>query len=422
MTREAPRRRILLLTDIPPCSNLTAGIVTAQMCRFVPKDELAIFCVMNPYLEPKLYDDLAGIEMKVVRKPTELQHRTVYGIRVGRAGAAAIEAVKRMALPRGLIRQAIAYGRAVGATDLWAILQGQTMVRIAAPVARGLGVPLRVHVWDPLRWWLDAHGVDPINRRLDLALFDRTLRQAASCAAASVPMAQHYEERYGVPSTAVIASIDPELAQAPPPKLVSNDSVVIGMVGQFYASEEWEKLVIALNLAKWRVGQRKVVLMTFGHERPPTDIPDGHLKFMGWMDQPEVIRTIARHCDIAYCPYPFAERMAEVSRLSFPSKVPTYLAAGRPILFHGPSYSAPYTYLQERAAAYLCRDPYPAAVYNGLAHLVEDSELYETTALAARRAFLADFTLPQMERAVRQFLGYDVGLSGADSQIRYDAT
>lgn len=411
MMREAPRKRILLLTDIPPCSNLTAGIVTAQMCRFLPKDELAIFCVMNPHLQPKLYDDLAGIEMKTVRKPTELQRRVLRGIRVGRAGAAAIEAMKRITLPRRLIRQAIVYGQAVGATDLWAILQGQTMVRIAAPVARGLGVPLRVHVWDPLRWWLDAHGVDPVNRRLDLALFDRTLRQAASCAAASEPMARHYEETYNVPSTAVIASIDPALAQAPPPKLVGEDSVVIGMVGQFYASKEWEKLVTALNFAKWQVGRRKVVLMTFGHERPPTHIPDGHLKFMGWMDQPDVIRAIAGHCDIAYCPYPFEQRMAEVSRLSFPSKIPTYLAAGRPILFHGPSYSAPYIYLKERSAAYLCRDLEPAAVYNGLAHLVEDSALYKATALAGRRAFLADFTLPQMERTVREFLGYMVGSS-----------
>lgn len=406
MTRGANRKRILLLTDIPPCSNLTAGIVTAQICRFVPKDELAIFCVMNPHLQPKLYDDLVGIEMRTVRKPTELQRRVLRGVRIGRAGAAAIETFKRMALPPRLIRQAIAYGSAIGATDLWAILQGQTMVRIAAPVARGLGVPLRVQVWDPLRWWLDAHAVDPANRRLDLKLFDRTLRQAASCAAASIPMARFYEETYGVASTAVIASIDPMLAQAPSPELIGDDSVVIGMVGQFYASEEWAQFIKALKIANWRVGNRKVVLMTFGHDRPPSDVPDEHLRFMGWMNQPEVIRTIARECDIAYCPYPFAERMAEVSRLSFPSKVPTYLASGRPILFHGPSYSAPYTYLKERGAAYLCGDLFPSAVYNGLVHLVEDRALYAATAVAARRAFLADFTLSQMESAARQFLGY----------------
>jgi len=409
MTCKAPRRRVLLLTDIPPSSNLTAGIVTAQMCRFLPQDELAIFCVMNPHLQPKLYDDLAGIEMKTVRKPAELQRRVLRGIRVGRAGAAAIEAMRRIAMPRPLISQAIAYGRAVGATDLWAILQGQTMVRIAAPVARGLGVPLRVHIWDPLRWWLDAHEVDPVNRRLDLALFDRTLRQATSCAAASFPMARYYEETYGVPATAVIASIDPALAQAPPPKLVSDDNVVIGMVGQFYASEEWAELIAALDLAKWRVGQRKVILTTFGHEPPPTPVPEGHLRFMGWMDQPEVIRTIARDCDIVYCPYPFAPKMEEVSRLSFPSKVPTYLAAGRPILFHGPPYAAPYIYLKERGAAYLCGELDRKGTYDGLVRLVEDSALYETTALAARRAFLADFTLPRMERAVRRFLGYEAG-------------
>lgn len=406
MTRPTPAKRILLLTDIPPCSNLTAGIVTAQMCRFVPAGELSIFCVMNPHLEPVLCPDLADVPMMIAPKPTELQRRILRGVKIGRAGAAAIETVKRALLPRRIIRQAVAYGRAQGATDLWAILQGQTMVRIAAPTAQALGVPLRLHVWDPLGWWLDAHGVDPVNRRLDLALFDRAMRQAQCSAAASEPMASHYEQTYGKPSKAVIASIDPLLAQTPRPALRDDDTVVVGMVGQFYASEEWAQLVVALNAAQWRVSGRKVVLMTFGHEPPPTSIPEGHLRFMGWMDQPDVIRTLAASCDVSYCPYPFAERMKEVARLSFPSKVPTYLAAGRPILFHGPSYAAPYIYLKARGAAYLCRDLYAASVYDGLAHLVELPTLYEQTALAAQRAF-ADFTLPEMERAVRWFLGYD---------------
>ena len=69
--------KTLLLTDIPPSSNLTAGIVTAQMCRFVAPDEVAIFCVQNPYLTPQLYDDLAGISMRVVRKPNEQARRQI---------------------------------------------------------------------------------------------------------------------------------------------------------------------------------------------------------------------------------------------------------------------------------------------------------------------------------------------------------
>ena len=48
---DRPAKRTLLLTDIPPCSNLTAGIVTAQMCRFVPPDELAIFCVTGRHVD-----------------------------------------------------------------------------------------------------------------------------------------------------------------------------------------------------------------------------------------------------------------------------------------------------------------------------------------------------------------------------------
>jgi hypothetical protein len=99
--------------------------------------------------------------------------------------------------------------------------------------------------------------------------------------------------------------------------------------------------------------------------------------------------------------------MAEVARLSFPSKVPTYLAAGRPILFHGPHYASPAAYLKANGAGYICRDLYPSSVYDGLAQLVEDPLLYRRTALAAQQAFLDDFTLETMGHSVRKFLGYE---------------
>ena len=101
------------------------------------------------------------------------------------------------AMPRRLpIRQTIECGRRQGATSLWAVLQGQTMVRMAGAVAEGLNIPLRVQVWDPLAWWLRAHGVDRFNRKIDLAKFDETLRRAEACATASWAMAREYEQRW----------------------------------------------------------------------------------------------------------------------------------------------------------------------------------------------------------------------------------
>lgn len=397
--------KTLLLTDIPPSSNLTAGIVTAQMCRFVPQGELAVFCVQNPHLHPVPYPDLAGIPIKTVRKPSELSRRQIRSVSIGRMGATAIEAYRRLALTPRLVREAVEYGRQQRVDSLWAVLQGQTMVRMARAVAARLNVPLRTQVWDPLEWWLRAHGVDPLSRALDLALFDRAIEGSVACAAASWAMAESYQAKYGTSCVKVIASLERTLGRRPEPELRMLKEVAIGMAGQFYAVQAWDELVQALNLAGWQVDGRKVVVRVLGNQRPE-GVPDQNLDFLGWKPQEEAVEILSQTCDILYCPYPFDPRMAEVARLSFPSKIPTYLAAGRPILFHGPDYAGPWRYLRERGAAYLCGTPEPTAVYNGLSRLVEDKAFYAATAKSAQDAFISDFTLEQMGKDVRQFLGY----------------
>ena len=113
----------------------------------------------------------------------------------------------------------------------------------------------------------------------------------------------------------------------------------------------------------------------------------------------QVYEIIAAHS-------PTGISMKEVARLSFPSKIPTYLAAGRPILFHGPGYASPAHYLRDRGAGLICRKGEPAAVYDGLVHLVEDTDLYARLVMASQAAFLDDFTLDSMKKNVRAFLGY----------------
>ena len=72
--------RILLLTDLPPCENFTAGIVTAQICRAMPRDQLSLFCVLNQYLKPELCEDLRWIPSRTVAKPPEMGRRSIRSI------------------------------------------------------------------------------------------------------------------------------------------------------------------------------------------------------------------------------------------------------------------------------------------------------------------------------------------------------
>ena len=111
------------------------------------------------------------------------------------------------------------------------------------------------------------------------------------------------------------------------------------------------RLVWALEYAGWQVAGRRVVIRVLGHQRPPT-IPEHNLDFLGWQPQERAVELLSTSCDVLYCPYPYAASLAEVAKYSFPSKIPTYLAAGRPILFHGPTYASPARYLEATGAGF----------------------------------------------------------------------
>jgi hypothetical protein len=399
-------RRVLLLTDIPPCTNYTAGLVTAQLCRHLDPGDLSVFCVQNRTLRPDPAPDLSDVPIRTVTKPGELGVTHIGGWRVPRPVAWTAEFRRRWLHVPPLIGQAVAYGREQGAEVLWAVLQGQTLVRMALPVARGLGAKLLVQVWDPLSWWLRAHAVDRPNRLLDQRAFDATLRAADGCAAASRAMAERYSALYGVPAQTIIAALDPALARAPPPRLHRDGLLVIGMAGQFYADAEWLALLSTLQAMYWRIGRRQVRLCILGGHAPPRDLPPERVEMLGWQPQAEAIRLLSERCDVLFCGYPSAPEMNEVAQLSFPAKLPTYFAAGRPVLFVGPRDSSPGRYLIEREAAACPLLGGMSGIQAALLRLVEDEDWYARLARAGQRAFIADFTLDRQRADFHRFLAF----------------
>jgi glycosyltransferase involved in cell wall biosynthesis len=402
---------ILLLTDMPPCSNFTAGLVTAQMCRAIHPDTFVVFSVLNQHLTPELFDDLAGVTQKVVRKPNEVGVRQWKGLAWGEFGSGAIEFARRTLKIPPLVREAVAFGREHRVDRVWAVLEGQTMVRMALPVARKLGASLHLHVWDPLSWWHDAHKVDRFNAWLDRAMFNRTMRAGVSCASASWAMTEHFSRLYGIRGEPIIAALPVGWMRCPPPRLHSANELVIGMAGQFYARQECLTFVKALSDVGWEVAGRRVMLRVMGGAPPPGEIPQDRLDFLGWRSQEEVVDILSERCDLLYCGYPFSQEMAEVARFSFPSKLPTFFCAGRPVLFHGPIDSSPGEYLKRQQAAYLVGES-SESVLEALNTLVEDEARYASLARSSTEAFLKDFTLERQRGAVRRFLLLTPDVSG----------
>jgi hypothetical protein len=397
--------KVLLLTDIPPTKEFTAGLVLDQLCRFMPLDSLCCFAIVNPELNLQMPGDLSSIPILFRPKPNE----NWAWLGTGHAAAIAVwlceQWTKRFPV-NSLLREAIEFGRQERVDRIWAVLQGQTIIRLAGLVAEHLQVPLYTQVWDPFSWWASANNLDHRTTREVSATFDVDIRRSAGCATASPTMAELFRRKYGVKTVALMASHPRSVARLPSASIGSEQALLIGMAGQFYAANEWRALIHALNCAGWQIAGRTVRITVVGPQEPPTPATP-HLEYLGWKTQAHAIEILSR-CDILYCPYPFDFQRKEVAELSFPSKLALYFATGRPTVFHGPDYSSPHHYLQQTGAALCCSRIEASAIYNELERLVTDRKLYKAIARSAHDAFLSDFNLEKMARTFADFIGLPV--------------
>lgn len=397
--------KTLLLTDIPPCKNLTAGLVLDQLCRFLPQDSIACFCVINPYLGAKLSEDLNWIPIKYWRKPRENALRPVRG-KVGTLSALIFEQYNGLVKIREIVSQVVEFGREQGVDRVWCVLQGQTMIRLARPVVKGLNVPLYTQVWDPPQWWLRANNIDMISGSLILKEYEQVLRESSGCATASWAMAESYKANYGTRTVPMLPGIDPGIAKAPSHRLNEGAELTIGMAGQLYSTEEWETLLSLLDDVGWQICNRKVKIRLMGRSAQLLATKGVSIEFLGWRSQEETIRILSE-TDIMYCPYWFDPQFKEEASLSFPSKLSTYLAAGRAVLFHGPAYASPARFLAENDAGVICGSLEKVDLLRAIESLVTEAAFYERICKNGAAAFSKYLTTPCMQRSFFKFLGIE---------------
>jgi hypothetical protein len=401
--------KVLLISDVPPCDDFTAGIVLSAMVRFLPRGTICCFAVVNPLVSFRMSPEFGSIPVEFHRKPLEnwgwLPRKfpfNRFASLVSRAG----ETYTSGRQVKSLIAKAIAFGRKQQVDRVWTVLQGQTTIRMALAVAEGLNVPLHCQVWDPFSWWAKANRLDDYTTRRTQELFDKTVERSAAVATASHPMADDFRDRFHTKAIPVISSYPRAMARSPAAERYPGASVAIGIAGQFYAADEWLRLLAALEAANWSVGGCRVSIVAMGSARPPA-MPSSHVTFLGWKPQTEAVRLL-NGCDFLYCPYPFDPAMEEVARQSFPSKLVLYFAAGRPVIFHGPAYSAAARYIADKGCGVLATGLSAESILLEIEQLAGNPQLYSEMASKAQQAFLDDFTLESMGRAFNDFIGVEV--------------
>ena len=210
--------KILLISDVPPCDDFTAGIVLSALVRFLPRGSICCFAVVNPLIPFRMSSEFSGIPVEFHEKPLENWSWLPQGFPLGRLSSLASLAGETYTGNRqvkSLVDRAVEFGRKQRVDRVWAVLQGQTTIRMALAVADRLNVPLHTQVWDPFSWWAKANCLNERTSRRIQQLFDETIRRSAAVATASHPMAQTYRDRFSVKAIPLISSYARTMACSP---------------------------------------------------------------------------------------------------------------------------------------------------------------------------------------------------------------
>ncbi|MCK4374507.1 MAG: hypothetical protein KAX19_04230 [Candidatus Brocadiae bacterium] len=134
-----------------------------------------------------------------------------------------------------------------------------------------------------------------------------------------------------------------------------------------------------------------------------------------------MLREIAR-TDFCYLPYWFEPAKRRHVELSFPNKFETYLAAGRPILFHGPPYAGVAEAVRQYGVGLCVHSLDQDEIVAALERLATDSALRSSLSRAALAAFRAEFNARVMMAQFAELIGVSPALLNDSSNTSDSGT
>jgi hypothetical protein len=395
--------RLLVLSCTPPGPQGVGGIILRDLFVMMPAGKLACYFPVNNPQAAQLPDELAQVPAAFAQ--VRFEHAAPS--RLGRPGRAFAALTNQLAFRRhlqGLVAQTVALGQSHGAEAVWAILDAPTSIAMAEPVARALGKPLICLVWDDAQHLSASLGLDRLAGEAMARHKARALQAAGRCAVIGETMQRRYAADYG--TTGVILRHGLPRQQLHPVRETDNGEPVfsLGFAGTMNAPCAFNALLAALDSTNWRIAGRTIELRLVGPRFDMRSNQPALFRSYGWRSLSDTIAILAG-CDGTYLPQPFAPDRRNMAELSFPTKLTTYLATGRPILLHAPEYASLPIYQQQQRLGVHCGSTEPQAIVEALDRLISEPGLYAKAASDARQSYERDFTEDRFRSSFAELLG-----------------
>lgn len=388
---------------MPPSTNFTAGIVLNQIVDFLLKENHKVCCyaVLDKTLQPNIPQEiLECMPYEKCDKPIEYWGSMRHGFLLSLVMNNYIAAVE---LPK-ITDKVVAFARSHDVDLIWNVVQGQTMIRIARKVAHQLGKPYNAQVFDPPQWWLKEYRFDPITKYLVMKEFKKMIQQSQYCLTASWKMAEEYSCKYQGNCIPVIPGLSKVNLVNSAEK--DHDIILIGFSGQTYAKKEFKAFFKALDYMNWEYDGKPIKVKLYGHQFDFQG--SAHIEIHGYIEQSQLLIEL-QNMDLLYCPYFFDNVYKLISKLSFPSKLSSYLAIKKPVFFHGPIESSPGLFIDEHEAGFVCNSMDYKKIAEYLSEVIGNQEGLIKKAENGYKAFEAYLTTDQMKKSFLKSLDIEKG-------------
>lgn len=384
--------RLLLLCDEPPGDGNVGQLFLRELCDSYPSDQLAFGIVGSR----------GGTEDERTYPGVPRTYASWTAFVPPQAGPAWIAALRKHTLfrwrtlqARGRVQRPLTRLAQQFRPDLvWGILSSPTLYRTAPAIASQLGKPLVTTVWDPPEGVGLQYGLDRFSRRVAARQLESALRKSVRCSVISERMSQEYSRFC---DTRIILRHGIADADKSRPRTGELDSkqIRIGFCGTLYAEDTWRSFLAALDHLEWRIDDLPVVLVVVGRRIPFLEASrPASVEFLGWRPTSDTLQLM-NSCHFTYLPYWFLPAYADSVRLCFPTKLTTYMTAGRPTFYHGPQDASVVDFFRKFEVGLAC-------------HETRGEKIAEAIRSFARRV-LGGFPYGQaIERAIQEELSLSV--------------
>ena len=220
----------------------------------------------------------------------------------------------------------------------------------------------------------------------------------------SEAMQEVYNHEYGLKSQILRYGHDLGDSVASQENPIDRDVIIVGFAGTVYGEAAWRSFLTACERINTEGRLPPMEIQIFGSQRFPYPHPGVKVTCQGWLPQREMLRRLAM-VDFCYLPYWFLPSKRRHAQFSFPTKLTTYLAVGRPVLYHGPEYASITQTIRKYGIGFQVCSLDLKEIVSVLKCLIPDFSLRNTFSQAAIAAFHAEFNADRMMNNFGKLIG-----------------